>query len=104
LHTGARAYKGGVMYPRDGGLHPKRLVNALASRAEAAGAHIRVGTPACSIEKDGHRFRVATPDDVLLARQVIVATDGYSDRRVAAMNDRVVPIDVSVATTRHLGE
>lgn len=104
LHTGARAYKGGVMYPRDGGLHPKRLVNALASRAEAAGAHIRVRTPAGSIEKDGHRFRVATPDDVLLARQVIVATDGYSDRRVAAMNDRVVPIDVSVAATCHLGE
>lgn len=104
LHTGSLAYKGGVLYPKDGGLHPKRLVNSLASRAEAAGVHIRDQTPACSIERRANRFQVTTPDAVLAAQQVIVATNGYSDRRVAAMNDRIVPIDVSVAATRSLGE
>lgn len=103
-HTGSRAYKGGVVYPRDGGLHPKRLVNSLASRAEAAGAHIQANTPVMGIMRDGKGFQVAIPSAVLAARHVVVATNGYSDRRVSVMNDRVVPIDVTVSATRPLGE
>jgi glycine/D-amino acid oxidase-like deaminating enzyme len=103
-HTGSLAYKGGIIYPRDGGLHPKRLVNSLAARAQAAGAVIRTGTPVNGIEPDGNRFLVATPSATLKSRQVVIATDGYSDRRVFAMNERIVPIDVTVCATRRLGE
>ncbi len=103
LHTGANAYVGGVLYPMDGGLHPKRLVNALAWRAEAAGAHICQQMPACRIERQGSGFQISMPHAALSAQQVVIATNGYSDRRVPAMNRRIVPIDVSVAATRTLG-
>ena len=103
LHSGSDAYVGGVLYPMDGGLHPKRLVNALASRAEAAGAQICQQMPACRIERRGRGFRLSMSQAVLSAQQVVIATNGYSDSRVPAMNSRIVPIDVSVATTRHLG-
>ncbi|MGY0506014.1 NAD(P)/FAD-dependent oxidoreductase [Luteimonas sp. e5] len=104
LHTSVSVYKGGVLYPRDGGVHPKRLVNLLASRAESAGAHLRSFTPVSGIRRSGDRFQVATPEGALMARHLILATNGYSDGRVPAMNGRVVPVDVSVAATRHLGE
>ncbi|MGV8922733.1 MAG: FAD-dependent oxidoreductase [Thermomonas sp.] len=103
LHTGSNAYVGGVLYPMDGGLHPKRLVNALATRAEAAGAQICQLTPACRIEKRGRGFQLSMPQAVVSAQQVVIATNGYSDSRVPAMNNRIVPIDVSVAATRPLG-
>lgn len=103
LHTGSNAYAGGVLYPMDGGLHPKRLVNALASLAEVAGAQICQQMPACRIERHGRGFQLSTPQGVLRAQQVVIATNGYSDSRVPAMNKRIVPIDVSVATTRPLG-
>ena len=103
-HSGSRAYVGGVLYPRDGGLHPKRLVNALAARAEAWGAQIRTGTPVGGIGRDGSCFRVATPSGILKAGTVVIATNGYSDRRVSMMNDRVVPIPITVCATRPLGE
>lgn len=102
-HTSSNAYIGGVLYPMDGGLHPKRLVNALASRAEAAGAQICQRMPACRIERRGGGFQLSMPHAVLSARQVVIATNGYSDGRVPAMNKRIVPIDVSVAATRPLG-
>lgn len=103
LHTGSNAYVGGVLYPMDGGLHPKRMVNALASRAEAAGAQICQQMPACRIEKRDRRFQISMPQAVLCAQKVVIATNGYSDNRVPAMNTRIVPIDISVATTRPLG-
>lgn len=102
-HTGSKAYQGGVLYPRDGGLHPKRLVNALAAKAEAAGATLCANVAACHIEREQGQFRISTPSVTVFARQLVIATNGYSDSRVPAMNDRIVPIDVSVATTRALG-
>lgn len=102
-HIGSTAYCGGVFYPKDGGLHPKRLVNALALRAEVAGAHILIETPVLRLVRDGGKILVRTQQGTMTARHVIIATNGYSNRGTAVMNDRVVPIDVSVAATRNLG-
>lgn len=103
-HTGAVPYVGGVMYPRDGGVHPKRLVNSLAALAEGEGAHLRDRAPVAEIHRHGNRFRVLLAGADVTARQVVIATNGYSDRRTREMNSRVIPIDVSVAATRVLGE
>ena len=103
-YTGSRAYKGGIHYPKDGGLHPKRLVNSLASRAEGSGAHILDRTPVSTIRKRGKKFEIEIPSGALLTQQLIITTNGYSDRRVPVMNNRIVPIDVTVCATRILGE
>ncbi|MEI4473514.1 NAD(P)/FAD-dependent oxidoreductase [Frigidibacter sp. MR17.24] len=97
---GSDAYVGGVIYPRDGGLHPKKLVNALAQRAEAAGVEIRSHCPVAGLrpEAGGHLLRTAQGE--VRADEVVIATNGYSDRRLPTMNDRVVPIWVTVAATR----
>lgn len=103
-HTGAMSYLGGVVYPRDGGLHPQRLVNSIAMLAEREGAHLRDHTAACGLRRCGSGFRITTRDAEVTAQQIVIATNGYSDRRTLAMNNRIVPIDVSLAATRVLGE
>ncbi|WP_116085247.1 FAD-binding oxidoreductase [Tropicimonas sp. IMCC34011] len=104
LHTGSRAYVGGILYPRDGGLHPKKLANTLATRAEVNGATLLTQMPATSIHRDASGFLVRTPGEDFRARQVVIATNGYSDSRMAELHRRIVPIDVAVSATRHLGE
>jgi glycine/D-amino acid oxidase-like deaminating enzyme len=98
------AYVGGVYYPRDGGVHPKRLVNALAARAEARGAHLRDHTPVSRIVRDGSGFRLEAGGKSFAAKQVVMATNGYSDARTPGLNARLIPINVTVAATRDLGE
>lgn len=100
---GSDAYVGGVYYPRDGGVHPKRLVNALAARAEAHGVHLRDNTPVQAITRDGAIFRLQTGERHYSARQVVMASNGYSDARTPKLNARLIPINVTVAATRDLG-
>lgn len=102
--TGARRYFGGIYYPRDGGVHPRKLVNAIAARAEAAGAALMTGCQVTAIRKARHGFEVQVPGGVIQASQVVQCTNGYSGTGVRLMRDRVVPIDVTVAATRDLGE
>ncbi|QDL93333.1 FAD-binding oxidoreductase [Paroceanicella profunda] len=100
---GSTTYCGGVFYPRDGGVHPKRLVNALAGRSEALGVRLAPGTPVHAIAREAGGFRLHTAQGDVTARHVVVATNGYADARTPDMNARVVPITVTVAATRDLG-
>tara|TARA_R110000868_G_C10973150_1_gene771272 strand:+ start:25343 stop:26665 length:1323 start_codon:yes stop_codon:yes gene_type:complete len=101
---GSSTYVGGVFYPRDGGVHPKRLANALAARAEAQGVHLRDHTPVRGIlrTQDGFRLQAGTGQSYC-ARQVVMASNGYSDARTPGLNARLIPINVTVAATRDLG-
>lgn len=103
-HTGATCYVGGVVYPRDGGLQPRCLVNALARRAEALGAQIHDNTAVAGVRRHGKRFEVVLSSGTVKAKRIVLATNGYSDGRVGPVSKRVVPISVSVCTTRELGE
>lgn len=44
-----------------------------------------------SIERDGEGFRVATSAGTVQARQVLVYTNGYSDRAVPLLMARLMP-------------
>ncbi|MER5173672.1 NAD(P)/FAD-dependent oxidoreductase [Thioclava kandeliae] len=101
--TGAACYVGGVRYPRDGGIHPVKLVQAGAARAEAAGALLLPQSPVAGISGGPGAFDIAIPDRNLRAAEVVVCTNGYSGAGVRAMRERVVPIDITVAATRDLG-
>ncbi|MEH6832802.1 MAG: FAD-dependent oxidoreductase, partial [Sulfitobacter sp.] len=49
---GSDFYKGGVLYHRDGGIHPRKLVLSLAHAAEAAGVRIITNCPVRNIRKE----------------------------------------------------
>jgi glycine/D-amino acid oxidase-like deaminating enzyme len=100
---GTDAYHGGLAVEPGGVLHPGKWFAGLVGLAERAGADLHEGTPVQSIRKqaDG-RFVVETARGAILARDVLVATNGYTDGAVPSVRRRIVPIGSYIIATEPL--
>jgi gamma-glutamylputrescine oxidase len=85
-----RLYRGALLHPPDGVLHPARWVRRLAARAVEAGAEIRVGE---EVDVDG-----------LDAPVVVVATDGFTASALPELAGTVTPTRGQVLVTEPLAE
>lgn len=99
---GSDFYKGGVVYHRDGGIHPRKLVLSLARLAVAAGVRIMTHCPVTALRRDGAQTQVKTPIGMVTAGAVVVATNAYCDRTTPAMHRRVVQIRTAAVATQEL--
>lgn len=99
---GSDFYRGGAIYHRDGGVHPRKLVLELARVACAAGAVLVPGCPVTGLRRDGDTTELATPKGVVQASEVVIATNAYSDRATGVMGKRVVPIETFAVATQEL--
>jgi len=97
---GTDAYFGGLLVERDAGVHPGKLTVGLAHRAVEAGVDVHEGTRATAIrpQRDG-RVVVETTRGAVLARHVLVATNGYTDGVAPALRRRVMPIGSYIIAT-----
>jgi gamma-glutamylputrescine oxidase len=84
-------FAGALLHPPDGALQPARWVRRLARLAVEAGAEIR------------EHSRVSTVDE-LPAPRVVIATDGYTNGLVAALDERIRPTRGQVIVTEPLPE
>ena len=77
---GTDAYHGALVVPDSGLLHPGRYFAGLAEAADRAGADLHEGVRCAAVRRqaDG-RFVVETERGAILARDVFVATNGYTD-------------------------
>lgn len=101
---GSDTYYGGVVYTQHASLHPARYHQGLLGRATAAGAEIVPHCAVTAIARDGARFRVATAQGTTLARDVVVATNGYTGALTPWLQRRVIPIGSYIIATEPLGE
>ncbi|MEO1687285.1 MAG: FAD-binding oxidoreductase [Pseudomonadota bacterium] len=99
---GTDAYHGGVVHPRHASLHPARYHRGLLDAALGAGAQVVGHCAALSIDRDGAAFDVRTEKGRVRARDVIVATNGYTDRLSPWLQRRVVPIGSYIIATEPL--
>ncbi|MDQ2094556.1 NAD(P)/FAD-dependent oxidoreductase [Rhodalgimonas zhirmunskyi] len=99
---GSDFYVGGAVYQRDGGIHPRKLVIALAQAARAAGVQIVTNCPVSNMRRDGGATTLQTPLGNVTAKEVVVATNAYADRRTPAMRNRIVPIRTAAVATEEL--
>ena len=99
---GSDAYFGGMVLPRHAALDPARYHQGLLGRARAAGAEVAANCAVTGIEADGQGFRLTTPRGSLAARDVIVATSGYTGRVTPWMRRRVIPIGSYMIATEPL--
>ena len=76
---GSRAFFGGLLTAKAGGIHPLNFARGLARGLQAKGAPVCVDTPALKIERDVQGVVVETPRGRVTARQLILATNAYSD-------------------------
>ncbi len=100
---GTDAYYGGVVYPRHASVDPGRFHQGMLDRVLAAGARVVPHCAATAIDRDGTGFRVATAQGVVTARQVVVATNGYTSRLTPWLRRRVIPIGSYIIATEDLG-
>ena len=96
---GSDIYHGGIVYRRHAALDPARYHRGLLDRALAAGAEMAPLTRRLEIEPSGGEFRVATDRGEIDARDVIVATNGYSGRASPWLQRRVIPIGSYIIAT-----
>lgn len=96
-------YQGGCVYPDDASIDPARLLLALRQRALECGAAIIDRCPVLSIERSGDGFDVLTARGAVHARQVLLATNGYSGPLSPWHQRRVIPIGSYQIATEPLG-
>jgi glycine/D-amino acid oxidase-like deaminating enzyme len=92
--TATDAYHGGAVIENHCALQPALYLFGLLERAQAAGATVSARTPATAIARESQGFTVTTPRGSVKARDVIVATNGYTRDYGAApdLRRRIIPI------------
>lgn len=96
-------YAGGALLPDLGGLHPGLYHAGLLERARSAGVQLIADTPVNALNRQlSGRILVNTTRGRLEARDVIVATNGYTDGLVPWLRRRVIPFDAFMIATEPL--
>ena len=96
-------YHGGCVYHDDASVDPMRLLMALLRRAELAGARVLEQCPVTGIQRTRDGFEVITAQGIIQARQVLIATNGYSGPLSPWHRRRVIPIGSYQIATAALG-
>ena len=98
----SRRYCGGLLDPRAGSLHPAKLFHGLARAAAAAGAAMIPHLEARAIRYKPGGVTIATSGGELSARDVLLATNGYSGRVHPGLRRRIVPLGSHIIATAPL--
>jgi glycine/D-amino acid oxidase-like deaminating enzyme len=96
-------YHGGCVYQDDASLDPTRLLLALLRRARESGASVVDHCPVNGIRSGSGGFEVLTTRGTVHARQVLLATNGYSGPLSPWHRRRVIPIGSYQIATEVLG-
>jgi glycine/D-amino acid oxidase-like deaminating enzyme len=99
---GSDFYHGGLVYPDDAAVHPARLVVALHARAVRAGAHVRGHAAVTALERTAAGFVARTAAGTVRARDVLIATNGYTGALSPWARRRIVPIGSYIIATEAL--
>ena len=101
---GSDAYWGGVVYTRHCSVNPARYHQGLLERVLSAGAQLAPNCAVTGIEKQGALFRISTPRGSVVARDVVIATNGYTGGLTPWLQRRVIPIGSYMIATEALPE
>ena len=99
---GTDIYHGGVVYPKHASLDPGLYHQGLLERALAAGAKIMPHCAVTAIAQEGKGFRLKTAKGEVVARDVLVATNGYTGGLTPWQQRRVIPIGSYMIATEPL--
>ncbi len=99
---GSTVFHGGLVDDASASLNPARYTAGLAAAAARAGASLFPQTPVQKVEKAGSQHKVRTPRGSLLAKDVVVATSGYTGAATPMHQRRIVPIGSYIIATEVL--
>lgn len=99
---GSDAYYGGVVFPRHASLDPARYHRGLLEAACREGAQVVGNCKVIDILSSTDGYDVTTTEGKVHAKDVIVATNGYTGILTPWLQRRVIPIGSYVITTEPL--
>ncbi len=84
-------------------LNPRRYIDGILAVARDLGVQLFAKSPATRVERHGQTWRVSTPNGIVLAEKVLIATNGYSsDDLPNWMAARYMPTQSTIVVTRPL--
>jgi glycine/D-amino acid oxidase-like deaminating enzyme len=105
---GSNIYYGGMVDEVSAALNPARYVAGLGRAAMKAGAEIFEHTLVEGLQRESSQgeagWKIATSRGPLWAREVFVATSGYTGKATPALQKRIIPIGSFIITTEILPE
>ena len=81
------------------GLHPAKYVYGLARAAARWGAHLVEYAPVTGLTRQGGGFQVRTAKGVVRAREVLLATNGYTTNVAPAVRHGIFPVGSYIIVT-----
>ena len=95
-------FHGGLIDDCSGGLHPAKYVYGLAAAVARHGVLLHEKTGVQRVARDGDGFSLHTSNGVLRAKDILIATNGYTDRLVPSLKPRVFPVGSYIIVTEPL--
>jgi glycine/D-amino acid oxidase-like deaminating enzyme len=103
---GSNIYYGGMVDEVSAGVNPARYVAGLGSVAVRAGAKIFERTRVETIERESQQgevgWKITTSRGTLRARDVFIATSGYTGNATPSLQKKIIPIGSFIITTEIL--
>lgn len=99
---GSESYVGGVVLPDNAAIHAGAYTRAFLCRAEAAGATVIGNCPARAVRRESTGFAVKIDQGVILARDVVICTNGYGGGLVPWARRRLIAMDSYIVATEPL--
>jgi len=102
-HVASDVYRGGMMDPTGGHMHPLNLALGQAAALEGLGGVIHEGTALVSVEGLDGAPAVRTATGRIRARVLILAGNAYLGHAVPEIENRVMPFSTQMIATEPLG-
>lgn len=103
-YIGTEYYRGGAVRMDIGGLNPAKYLAEILRVTLAAGVTVHDHCTVTSIHKENDGFKVASSKGAIMARQVLVCTNGYTDGSDPWLRRRLVPVRSRIIATEELPE
>jgi glycine/D-amino acid oxidase-like deaminating enzyme len=89
---GTDLYWGGAVYTQHCSVHPARYHQGVLDRVMAAGGQVAPRCPVLQISRSSGQFTLRTSRGEVTARDVVIATNGYTGNLTPWLRRRVIPI------------
>ena len=99
---GSDVYHGGVVFPRHASVDPGKYHRGLLQRVIDAGVDVFSQCAVLDIEQTPDGFVITTQKGKVKARDVIIATNGYTSNLTPWLQKRVIPIGSYIISTEEL--
>ena len=103
-HCKTKRYFDGIFSPQDFQFHSLRYIHGLAGLIEQRGGKIFENSKAVSIRKDGHGWRVTTPQGSIKAQKIVVCCSIYSEGLDARLERAAFPVQTYVMVTEPVAQ